>query len=272
MRIAESFVIVSVLGLFQQPVRVCMSLGAGTGGTDTNWRYMVGPNNKKIRYQLYGQANHVNPYKVGTSVANNMTLGFSLIKLFQWVPSNSDFDIHGWIPDQTGLEEGVYTDMIQASFRYDEGAGTDCSFTSGKTATASFQVRVQVKPFCALDVSQHIDFGSWQDLDKPRDQEGAVTVNCDKNTSYSLKLGWGGQGDAGNTRNMANGSEKISYNLFSDKQRSVLWGDKDGGKVPSALTSDGNKKTFPVYARVPTQKTPSPGTYTDNVVVTLEYK
>ncbi len=218
----------------------------------------------------------MNPYRVGTAVSNDMRLEFRIISHFTWVPSTSNFKIYGWIPETAGLEEGVYTDTVRphSVMMNPEGCSSlqVVSFSGGKTVMTALQVRVVVKPFCALDVSQHIDFGSWQDLDQPRDQEGSVTVTCDKSTKYSLKLGWGAQGQAGTTRNMANGGEKIAYNLFSDTQRNHRWGDENGGEVKRDIQGDGNKKTFPVYARFPKQKTPSPGTYTDNVVVTLEYQ
>ncbi len=37
----NTFVIIDVAGIFSQPIRACMSLDAGSGGGDTNWRYMV---------------------------------------------------------------------------------------------------------------------------------------------------------------------------------------------------------------------------------------
>ncbi|RCW86465.1 Csu type fimbrial protein [Phyllobacterium bourgognense] len=271
----QSYVVIDFVGIFSQPIRACMSLDAGSGGGDTNWRYMVDRNNKKIKYQLYGAANHVNPYRAGTAVANDMRLEFRFISLFTWVPSTSNFKIYGWIPETTGLEEGVYTDTVQATFRYDESGGwffpSGCSFSGGKTATTTLQVRVHVKSFCTLDVSQHIDFGNWQELDQPRDQQGAVTVHCDASTKYAVKLGWGGQGDVNKTRNMANGNEKISYNLYRDDKRSQPWGDNATTGFLKDQQGEGKKKVIPIYARVPKQATPSPGTYADNVVVTLEY-
>ncbi|MBZ9653492.1 Csu type fimbrial protein [Phyllobacterium lublinensis] len=264
----------SVLGLFTQPVRACMKIGSGSGGADTNWRYMVGPNGKKIRYQLYGSPKHVDPYEVGNYVGNNFSLAFRILSLFEWVPSSTSFDIHGWIPDQAGLEEGYYIDMVQAELIYTEVSiftASGCNLNGAKSAKVTFPVRVQVKPYCALEVSQHIDFGTWQDLDQPRDQEGRVKVNCDTKTPYSLKLGWGDQGEAGKSRNMISGKEKISYNLFRDRQRTQLWGDQAGNMLANR-TGTGSPVEIPVYARVPKQPTPSSGTYMDHVVVTLEYQ
>jgi spore coat protein U-like protein len=270
----STYVLVSVLGLFQQPVRVCMSLSAGSGGADASGRYMVGPNNKKLKYQLYGASNRTSPYKVGVSVVNQMNLSFNIIRINETVSTSSSFDVYGSILDTANLEAGVYTDTVQATLQYanvpwfpPEG----CGLPGTKTTTTTLLVRAVVKPFCVLDVSQHIDFGSWQDLDNARDQEGAVTVNCDASTKYAVKLGWGGQGEVNKTRNMANGSEKIAYNLFQDANRTQLWGDDASTGFLKDQKSDGTAKKVPIYARVPKQATPSPGTYTDNVVVTLQY-
>lgn len=70
---------------------------------------------------------------------------------------------------------------------------------------------------------------------------------------------------------MISGNEKIGYNLFRDRQRTQLWGDQTGNMLANQ-TGTGSPVEIPVYARVPKQKTPSSGTYVDNVVVTLEYQ
>jgi spore coat protein U-like protein len=234
---------------------------------------MVGPNDKKLRYQLYGASNRTSPYKLGVTVVNQMNLSFNIVRINETVSTNSSFDVYGSILDTANLEAGVYTDTVQATLQYADVPWfppDGCGLPGTKTTTTTLLVRAVVKPFCTLDVSQHIDFGSWQDLDKARDQEGAVSINCDKSSTYSVKLGWGAQGSA-KTRNMASGSEKIAYNLFQDANRAQLWGDDVSTGFLKDQKSDGTIKKVPIYARVPKQATPSPGTYTDNVVVTLEY-
>ena len=69
---------------------------------------------------------------------------------------------------------------------------------------------------------------------------------------------------------MKAGSETISYQLYRDAARTLVWGntlntDTKGG------TGAGTTQNHDVFGRVPAQTTPSPGTYTDTIVVTVEY-
>ncbi|WP_457300968.1 Csu type fimbrial protein, partial [Phyllobacterium sp. P5_D12] len=236
-------------------------------------RHMKGPNGTKIGYEFYSDSTRTRVYSVGTRIPNDVAPPWVFATLLQRVHGDSNFSIFGVISNKTNVEEGLYTDTVIANFQYVEFWGlfpppADCT---GPVVSVPLQVRVVVKSFCALDVTQHIDFGSWQDLDQPRDQQGAVTVNCDNSTKYAVKLGWGGQGDVNRTRNMVNGNEKISYNLYRDDKRLQPWGDNATTGFLKDQQGEGKKKVIPIYARVPKQATPPPGTYTDNVVVTLEY-
>jgi spore coat protein U-like protein len=265
-------VVIDFFGLLAPKIHVCMSLDQGTAYTGSV-RHMTGPNGTKIGYQFYSDATRTAAYRVGTKIPNNVGVPWSFAKIWERTNGVSSFSVHGVITDKASAEDGVYTDTVTANFQYVEylalfGPPANCF---GPVVSIPLQVRVLVKPFCALEVSEHIDFGSWQDLNEPRDQEGKVAVTCDKGTTYAVKLGWGGQGEVNKTRNMANGSEKIAYNLFQDANRTQLWGDDASTGFLKDQKSDGTAKKVPIYARVPKQATPSPGTYTDNVVVTLQY-
>ncbi|PSH57849.1 spore coat protein U domain-containing protein [Phyllobacterium endophyticum] len=269
----DDFVIFGFLNAFNSPNRICVSLNEGTGGGEAGWRYLTDTtNNNKVKFQLYTDKTRIESYKPDIAFGKDVAIDWGVLTVLSPVTGTANYPIYAWLPKQQNVPEGEYSTRITAHFKYMRKDGANpvgCNF-GGKSSSATFNVRVKVASRCSLDVTQHIDFGSWQDLNEPRDQEGKVAVTCDKGTSYKLYLGWGAQGDAGTTRYMANGDEKISYNLFLDKQRSNLWDGVFGGEKPSG-GGDGNKRTFPIYARVPKQKTPSPGTYTDNVIVTLDY-
>jgi spore coat protein U-like protein len=62
----------------------------------------------------------------------------------------------------------------------------------------------------------------------------------------------------------------VIYGLYRDSARSLPWGSTVGTNTSSG-TGTGSTQTQTVYGRVATQTTPSPGTYSDSVVVTVGY-
>jgi spore coat protein U-like protein len=72
-------------------------------------------------------------------------------------------------------------------------------------------------------------------------------------------------------RKMSKGAETVTYGLYKDTNRSQPWGDATTPGSTVAGTGTGAAQVLTVYGRVPPQTTPTPGTYTDTVVVTLTY-
>ena len=71
-------------------------------------------------------------------------------------------------------------------------------------------------------------------------------------------------------RKMTRSSEAVTYALYRDAARSQPWGSTVGIDT-AAGTGSGFAQGFTVYGRVPPQPTPSPGTYTDTIVITVAY-
>jgi spore coat protein U-like protein len=69
---------------------------------------------------------------------------------------------------------------------------------------------------------------------------------------------------------MAKGAEIITYGLYRDTARTLPWGSTSGTNTVGG-TGTGSNQALSVYGRVASQNTPSPGTYTDSVVVTVTY-
>ena len=69
---------------------------------------------------------------------------------------------------------------------------------------------------------------------------------------------------------MANGAQTITYGLYQDAARSNPWGNTIGTNT-AAGTGTGSNQALTVYGRVGAQTTPSRGTYSDSVVVTVTY-
>src|SRR5699024_8896970 len=90
-----------------------------------------------------------------------------------------------------------------------------------------------------------------------------ITVKCSNNTAYDIGLTGSGA--------MANGSDTIAYQLFSDTGHSTTWGDTIGTDTVQD-TGNGLDQIHTVYGLVPSIPATVPaGNYSDNVTVTVTY-
>ncbi|AYF88503.1 spore coat U domain-containing protein [Pseudomonas sp. JS3066] len=96
-------------------------------------------------------------------------------------------------------------------------------------------------------------------------------IQCANNTAYTVALN-SGLAPSGNQRRMSGGaSEFITYNLYQDAARTTPWGNGSNGANAYSGTGNGNNQDIVVYGRVPAQTTPTSGTYTDTVLVTVTW-
>lgn len=82
-----------------------------------------------------------------------------------------------------------------------------------------------------------------------------------------------GRSEQRHERHVANqpAGAAVVYGLYKDAGRSQPWGDGATPGSTVAGTGTGAAKGYTVYGRVPPQTTPTPGTYSDTVVVTVTY-
>jgi spore coat protein U-like protein len=96
-------------------------------------------------------------------------------------------------------------------------------------------------------------------------------VTCTYTTPYQVQLSAGGAPGATTTsRAMTLGASQVSYALYQNSGRSVNWGSNLGVDTYSGVGT-GSPQSVPVYGLVPAQATPTIGTYSDSVVVTVNY-
>lgn len=107
----------------------------------------------------------------------------------------------------------------------------------------------------------------------PSDSTGTITYRCgnnDKDIRITISTGSSG---TFTSRTLRLGAETLSYNLFSDAARTQVWGDGSGGTWSYFLHNPQNNRdiVLTVFGRVPAAQDVAVGSYTDTVVVTLEY-
>ncbi|SDR61432.1 Spore coat protein U (SCPU) domain-containing protein [Rhizobiales bacterium GAS191] len=140
------------------------------------------------------------------------------------------------------------------------------------TVTGTFQVQIQIQATCILVSSSNLTFATSGVLTANVDQTSTITVQCTNTTPYNVGLNAGANGGSVTTRQMKGGptNQLINYSLSSDAARTVNWGQTIGTDTVAG-TGNGSQQAYTVYGRVPPQTTPSPGTYTDTITVTVTY-
>ena len=108
----------------------------------------------------------------------------------------------------------------------------------------------------------------------PLDAVSDITVRCTAQPgSYSVSIGSGLGGNQLLRTMLAGGADILNYNLFRDPARTQIWGD---GTPPTFVvigsrTGVGRPtvNVHSLYGRVFSGQTPNPGSYADNLLVTV---
>ncbi|MGR9046029.1 MAG: Csu type fimbrial protein [Gammaproteobacteria bacterium] len=130
---------------------------------------------------------------------------------------------------------------------------------------------------CSVNTSG-VSFGVY-DVFSPvaNDSAGNIHVSCSDlllvGVSYEILLSTGGGSYA--SRSMASGIHTLGYNLYTDINRTTVWGDGSAGtaKVTGSflLGIFSQNRDHPVYGRIPAQQNGYVGSYSDIITVTINY-
>ncbi|MEH6490177.1 spore coat U domain-containing protein [Hyphomonas oceanitis] len=144
--------------------------------------------------------------------------------------------------------------------------------TNAATDTDTFDVTVTVIAACDISAADH-DFGTYDALSPtPLDSTSTISVTCTSGASYSVALNAGTTG--GGTipsRLMTDGSNTLSYNLYTNAGYGTVWGDGTGGSAEVTGTGSGASQNLTVYGRMPAGQGEPAGDYSDTVTATITY-
>lgn len=123
-----------------------------------------------------------------------------------------------------------------------------------------------------------VAFGSYDtQRSSPTDSVGTLSISCQSSnfpgSSLSIAMGPGASGNVA-ARAMTTGSHALSYNLYVDAARTMVWGDDSGGgqAVASSFPTGAREtRTFSIYGRIPPMQNAWVGSYRDTVTVTIAY-
>lgn len=145
------------------------------------------------------------------------------------------------------------------------------------TETANLGVSATVSNNCLISTNP-VAFGAYDTVDTNAaadlDGSGTVIVTCTLDAATTVTLGQGanagiGSTDAAPLRRMTDGTDFLSYALFSDAGRTAVWGNDAATDVPH--TGTGTATNLTVYGRVAAAQNVTAGSYADTVVATVEF-
>lgn len=144
---------------------------------------------------------------------------------------------------------------------------------AAQTATSTMAVGAVVTNNCVVTTTP-ISLGNIDATSTAaRDATGGIAVTCTNGAAWSAAADAGQTaGATPGTRQMTNGTDLLSYALYSDTARTTLWGDGTAGTSAITDTGTGVAQNKIIYASVlPGQTSAHIGTYTDQINVTVTY-
>jgi spore coat protein U domain-containing protein, fimbrial subunit CupE1/2/3/6 len=261
-------------GILLAAVRTCPNVGAGTGGGAASGdpRYLTS-GSAQLEFNLYSDGGHSTVWGSRLWAGAAPTTDIGLVLLGKGDTSRTMFARIP--PGQQAVPPGTYTTSFAGHTAINYDAYTlilppNCATLSAPTGTAPFTVTATVVPTCSVSATL-LDFGNAGVLTSNIDSSNSLSVTCTNTTSYSVALDGGTSGASDPTqRKMKKGAEAITYGLYQNFSRTQPWGSSKGSNTVAG-TGTGFAQTYTVYGRVPPQNTPSPGTFTDTILVTISY-
>lgn len=115
-----------------------------------------------------------------------------------------------------------------------------------------------------------MNFGSYDPFSSmDSDSAGNIAVTCDAGAPYSIALSSGG--GTFTTRVMVSGANTLNYNLYTTAARNIVWGDGAGSTATVGGTGSGTTINIAVYGRLPAGQNVHPGSYSDSIVVAVDF-
>jgi spore coat protein U-like protein len=138
-----------------------------------------------------------------------------------------------------------------------------------QTATGTMTVSANVVASCSV-VGGTLDFGDYDPIAAaPKDGSLAISVRCTRGVTAQIGMGLGNN-PLGALRRMAGGPDFLSYELYKDGARSILWGNTGTDRVAYTATSSG-PTSITVFGRVGAGQDVPVGGFSDTVTITVTF-
>ncbi|MCZ8182986.1 MAG: spore coat protein U domain-containing protein [Beijerinckiaceae bacterium] len=263
---------VSCTGTANRTVRVCLNVEDPNTGTVGGVRRALSGTNL-LTYQFYSDPGRTVKWSSWKSGGAGVEVLVPLNAAGNSTPVAVTMYGRVFAGQQTA-PPGTYAANFNGTFTHQRSryttTGQLCPAMTQGTLAWAFAMSATVPAKCVV-TSATMNFGNPTALTANIDASTNLGVACSTALPYQVQLNGGLSGATNPTlRRMTKGAEFVTYGLYRDAARTQPWGDTLGTNTLSG-TGTGNTVAVPVYGRVPVQTTPTPGIYTDTVVVTVNY-
>jgi spore coat protein U-like protein len=254
---------VNCTGTANQTVRACPGIGSP--------RQMTRTGGGLITYDLYTDAGHATVWGSTAGSPSPPPLNVALNGAGSGTVSTT---IYGLI---TAGQSGAATTTANPNYLQmpvvSVGSSTNTNLTcaeigNSNAAAGSATIQASYPPTCTI-IANPLAFGTLYSTLTAVDQSTSIETHCSAGSAYTMSLNGGLTGATDPAaREMQSGANRLRYGIYRDSNHSEPW-----GTGAAALTSSGSgtSQSIAVYGRVQPQPSPPSGSYTDTVMVTIDY-
>jgi spore coat protein U-like protein len=129
-------------------------------------------------------------------------------------------------------------------------------------------------PRCSVEISG-LRFGAYDVFQAaPLDAVGTMTLECSglqQGAQITISLGRGNERES-LKRALRHKRHSLSYQVYLDAARSLVWGDGTGGTSVYRTRPAANVPiSIPVFGRIPPLQMVAPGEYSDHLMLIVDY-
>ena len=151
---------------------------------------------------------------------------------------------------------------------------TGCTQLQSGNLALNLTVSMTVTNDCTAISAPNVNFGSAPIAKAFPAISQSISVTCTKGYAYTIGINNGNNAN-GTVRQMANGSNRLSYEIYKGSTSS-RWGaagaERWSSGTSSSISTDGTLRTYNYTAQVmPNQTTPPGGTYSDTLLIDLAF-
>lgn len=169
---------------------------------------------------------------------------------------------------------------LSAALAASAAAGTGAAHAA--TASGTFLVSATVSNLCTVSAA-NVAFGTVPAGTAATSTSNNITLTCNKGVTFTSLFMNAGLNPSGTIKQMANGGERLVYNIDVPTGTSINtcptagtneWNATTGpaaANLTGLFATGGGPKTIPICASIPALQYPASGSYQDTVTITATY-
>lgn len=265
----------SLLGIIVLNDRVDATLNSANGGD------LVSANGDRIGYDTFADAARQEQLQLGVTYNYYNSYVLGLLGLLGGTAADMPMYVRTRPETAGNVAAGIYTDTLTVNWSWSVCSGIGllgiCLGRDTGSGTSVISLTLEVVPDCAINAPD-LDFGSAPLISGFSPVTRTINIRCTKGESYDVGLSDGSHAKGGQRRMQAV-SGHLAYELYKGVSGAQRWGSQGAqrraaneAEVNPGSADGQNDQGFVLRGVIdPNQPTPPAGTYTDMVVVDVEF-